>query len=416
MDWKKGGVILSLSLVFLLIGVLSANAEYCGDTYNEATYNGPLEVGCNTDSLCEWNAGTRICVSKSQPSVPVQPIVAPADTPSSLPEPSVQSCGDKYNPLTYNGPLEVGCNTDSLCEWDSDSNICIASTEKKPLPSEKQIPAEVSPPEKETATRQEVIFSSKLTATINTDGAVYLRWNAAEVNSLTAKIIYENQITGNVGFFDSITNFFKNLFGAGTRGALLTQQNLVYDVWRDGSVIQTGIKCTSSCSYTDTTAQQGKDYTYKVGARLSTTSSPSDDSVKFSDEVSINIPTPEVAPDVSQRPAQPIPSTISITSDKTVVEAGGFVATLIASSNSVTSFRWGILKENGATDQDCFIVYGSTGNAGEGPVVTNPVLIRGAKEGSCTIAVSDHSDPTNFVGTYTLQVTKAAAVQQTTAA
>src|SRR3989344_3014110 len=295
MDWKKGGVILSLSLVFLLIGILSANAEYCGDTYNEATYNGPLEVGCNTDSLCEWNAGTRICVSKSQPSVPVQPIVAPADTPSSLPEPSVQSCGDKYNPLTYNGPLEVGCNTDSLCEWDSDSNICIASTGKKPLPSEKQIPAEVSPPEKETATRQEVIFSSKLPATINTDGEVYLRWNAAEVNSLTAKIIYENQITGNVGFFDSITNFFKNLFGAGTRGALLTQQNLVYDVWRDGSVIQTGIKCTSSCSYTDTTAQQGKDYTYKVGARLSTTSSPSDSSVKFSNEASINIPSPDAA-------------------------------------------------------------------------------------------------------------------------
>ncbi|MBI4010173.1 MAG: PKD domain-containing protein, partial [Candidatus Aenigmarchaeota archaeon] len=99
-------------------------------------------------------------------------------------------------------------------------------------------------------------------------------------------------------------------------------------------------------------------------------------------------------------------SAIFIRADNGAINIGE-VATLTASSRTVTSFRWGILKENGVTDQDCFIVYGPTQNIGEGPVVKDSVLIRGAREGTCTVAVqdTDSTDPKRYVATYVIQVT-----------
>jgi len=161
------------------------------------------------------------------------------------------------------------CNSDpDRCVWYS-NNRCV---EKSALAST-------------------IIPPTNLIATL-TGTNVVLTWDLGSVRTSfepAAALVAElNQITGNAGFFDSIANFFKNLFGIGTRGTL-TQQNLVYDVLRDGSAIQTGIKCTSSCSYTDTTTQQGKTYTYKIGVRASTEVFSST-SVKFSNEASINIP------------------------------------------------------------------------------------------------------------------------------
>src|SRR3989344_559436 len=297
MDWKKGGVILSLSLVFLLIGVLSANAEYCGDTYNEAVYNGPLEVGCNVDSLCEWNAGTQICVSKSQPSVPVQPIVAPADSAGSNSNDAY--CQSLVQSVSDSSIAQGMCNNNPKCTWKNFK--CVGKETQSQLPTERSTLVQVEEgeqPEQERTSQQGITSPSNLQASLSNNNVI-LTWRPATVTTTSGigsagAAVLENQITGNAGFFDSIANFFRNLFGIGTRGAL-TQSQLTYDVWRDGSVIQTGIKCTSSCSYTDNTAQQGKDYTYKVGARLSTTSSPSDSSVKFSNEASINIPSPDAA-------------------------------------------------------------------------------------------------------------------------
>jgi len=93
--------------------------------------------------------------------------------------------------------------------------------------------------------------------------------------------------------------------------------------------------------------------------------------------------------------------TISLSSDKSTVEAGG-VATITANSDSVNKFRWTVLETNPA----CYIAYGSTGNAGRGPVVTNPVLIRGTREGTCTVTVRDDAstDPKTQVVTYVLNV------------
>src|SRR3989344_9531971 len=301
MDWKKGGVILSLSLVFLLIGVLSANAEYCGDTYNEAVYNGPLEVGCNVDSLCEWNAGTQICVSKSQPSVPVQPIVAPADSAGSNSNDAY--CQSLVQSVSDSSIAQGMCNNNPKCTWKNFK--CVGKETQSQLPTERSTPVQVKEeeqPEPEKTSQPVIIPPSNLKASLSNNNVI-LTWKPATVTTtsgtgrLAGAVVLENQITGNAGFFDSIANFFRNLFGIGTRGTL-TQQNLVYDVWRKEAggnyeAITRGLNCpvtSGTCTYTDAPAQQGKDYTYKVGARLSTTSSPSDDSVKFSNKASINIP------------------------------------------------------------------------------------------------------------------------------
>ena len=94
--------------------------------------------------------------------------------------------------------------------------------------------------------------------------------------------------------------------------------------------------------------------------------------------------------------------TISLSSDKSSVEVNGQVATITANSSTVNRFRWGILGTNTA----CYIAYGPKGNAENGPVVTNPVLIRGTKEGACTITVRDDAStsPTTEVVTYALNV------------
>jgi len=147
----------------------------------------------------------------------------------------------------------------------------------------------------QTAYTTEIVAPSNLQARLSNNNVI-LSWNLGDViNTVTTGAVYENKITGNAGFFDSIANFFKNLFGIGTRGTALPQ--LVYDVWRkEGSgaynVLEQSVPCSvtrDTCTYTDTTAQQGKTYTYKVGVRASTEAF-SGTSVKFSNEASINIP------------------------------------------------------------------------------------------------------------------------------
>src|SRR3989338_7180544 len=299
MDWKKGGVILSLSLVFLLIGVLSANAEYCGDTYNEATYNGPLEVGCNTDSLCEWNAGTQICVSKSQPSVPVQPIVAPADSAGSNSNDAY--CQSLVQSVSDSSIAQGMCNNNPKCTWKNFK--CVRKETQSQLPTERSTLVQVEEgeqSEQERTSQQGITSPSNLQASLSNNNVI-LTWRPATVTTTSGigsagAAVLENQITGNAGFFDSIANFFRNLFGIGTRGTL-TQSQLTYDVWRkEGSgaynVLEQSVLCSVSrntCSYTDTTAQQGKTYYYKVGVR-SSTEVFSSTSVKFSNEASIAIP------------------------------------------------------------------------------------------------------------------------------
>ncbi len=98
--------------------------------------------------------------------------------------------------------------------------------------------------------------------------------------------------------------------------------------------------------------------------------------------------------------------TITLSSDKSSVEVGGHVATITANSSSVNRFRWGIL----GTNPSCYIAYGPKGNAGSGPVVTNPALIRGIREGTCTVTVmdTDSIDPRKEVVTYVLDVRESA--------
>jgi len=141
-----------------------------------------------------------------------------------------------------------------------------------------------------------------LTRTVSGNNIV-LNWNVATVSTTSNSeppagfVVLDNQITGNAGLFDSIANFFRGIFGLETRGAL-TSQNLVYDIWRKegagayGAPIRQGITCPPNlqrCSYTDSTAQAGRTYNYKIGVRANTELYYSD-AVKFSNEVSVSVP------------------------------------------------------------------------------------------------------------------------------
>src|SRR3989344_9324669 len=315
MDWKKGGVILSLSLVFLLIGILSVNAAQQLLQDDES---------CTKDNQCQSGfCDTDIC---AQSPVETTDFVPPdlngaGETQSQLSADSAGSnsndayCQSLVQSVSDSSIAQGMCNNNPKCTWKNFK--CVGKETQSQLPTERSTLVQVEEgeqPEQERTSQQGITSPSNLQASLSNNNVI-LTWRPATVTTTSGigsagAAVLENQITGNAGFFDSIANFFRNLFGIGTRGAL-TQSQLTYDVWRDGSVIQTGIKCTSSCSYTDTTAQQGKDYTYKVGARLSTTSSPSDSSVKFSNEASINIPSPDAAAKAGTTVQQTTPQSAS---------------------------------------------------------------------------------------------------------
>src|SRR3989344_5306154 len=145
---------------------------------------------------------------------------------------------------------------------------------------------ETSPPVVESQSNVEVVTTSTLnpptglTAALSGNNIV-LNWNVATVSTTSNSeppagfAVLDNQITGNVGLFDSIANFFRSIFGIGTRG-IITRESLVYDIWRKegagayGAPIRQGITCPPNlqrCSYTDSTAQAGRTYNYKIGVR-----------------------------------------------------------------------------------------------------------------------------------------------------
>ncbi|MBI2106535.1 PKD domain-containing protein, partial [Candidatus Woesearchaeota archaeon] len=106
------------------------------------------------------------------------------------------------------------------------------------------------------------------------DNSAVLTWNPSSVRTLTpnagAAVTDTDMITGNAGFIDSITGFFKKLFGIGARGTVIRRQqtDIVYDVRRDGELVAQDVICLTACQYIDRSAVQGESYTYVIGARF----------------------------------------------------------------------------------------------------------------------------------------------------
>src|SRR3989338_1390452 len=287
--------------------------QSCNDKYNlgnkETLVN--TQLACDADSICEWNGITNTCMEKGGL------ITITSDKTGIL------NIGD----LAYLNARSQGVSSFRwiILNYNPQNPVCVIvhhGTEDGgpyvnygiPLRAKNPGICQVSVRDDRSTdpityvavytfsvqnlqqTSIEIVAPSNLQARLSNNNVI-LSWNLWDViNTVTTGAVYENQITGNAGFFDSIANFFRNLFGIGTRGALLTQQNLVYDVWRkEGSgaynVLEQSVLCSVSrntCTYTDTTLQQGKTYYYKVGVRASTEVFSST-SVKFSNEASIAI-------------------------------------------------------------------------------------------------------------------------------
>src|SRR3989338_3059128 len=298
--------------------------QSCNDKYNIGN-KGTLvntQSACDADSICEWNGITNTCMEKGGL------ITITSDKTGIL------NIGD----LAYLNARSQGVSSFRwiILNYNPQNPVCVIvhhGTEDGgpyvnygiPLRAKNPGICQVSVRDDRSTdpityvavytfsvqnlqqTSIEIVAPSNLQARLSNNNVI-LSWNLGDViNTVTTGAVYENQITGNAGFFDSIANFFRNLFGIGTRGALLTQQNIVYDVWRKeagGSyeAITRGLNCPTNqptCSYTDTSAQQGKTYYYKVGVRPSTEVFSST-SVKFSNEASIAIPAAAQLP-VGQR-------------------------------------------------------------------------------------------------------------------
>ena len=298
------------------------------------------------------------------------------------------------------------CNFNSdKCVWDASTNRCV---EKSALVST-------------------IIPPTNLIATL-TGTNVVITWDLGGVRTSfepAAALVAElNQITGNAGFFDSITNFFKNLFGIGTRGTLLTQSQLTYDVWRkEGSgaynVLEQSVLCSVSrniCTYTDTTVQQGKTYYYKVGVRASTEVFSST-SVKFSNEASIAISgttqpacgsitdiylcsdnddrctwdttTNHCVDKTTEQPSGQ-PASLGVNVAPNVVVGGRVTATI---SGGTPTYRVAPLLGYGSI---CRIVVPTPNADGTAFVGGTTFTIEGLADGSCMIRVTDNASPARF--------------------
>src|SRR3989344_1458710 len=261
---KKKGSLVFLFFIFLLIGVFSASAQPAGGVGGQFT-------------------------TSTDPDTQIQVDTPPSDIPVIV-DLSIIPCSQ----LT-----ETGCNQQlSRCKIEtSPSNgqkYCTPLTNSPAVESQSNV---------EVVTTSTINSPTSLTATLSGNNVV-LNWNAATVSTTSAPAgaaVLNNQITGNAGFIDSIANFFRGIFGIGTRGAILTQNDLVYDVYRNegtgsyGVPIRQGITCPPNlprCSYTDSTAQAGKTYNYKIGVRASSDSYSRD---RFSNEVSVSVPAVQAA-------------------------------------------------------------------------------------------------------------------------
>jgi len=103
-----------------------------------------------------------------------------------------------------------------------------------------------------------------LDADWNDNGEVLLRWSRSDLikEEITGRLVLNrlskrleaNQITGNAGFIDSITGFFKTLFGAESVGANINYDKTVYGIYRNGMRINEVVddECLmENCAYTD---------------------------------------------------------------------------------------------------------------------------------------------------------------------
>src|SRR3989344_6030030 len=223
-------------------------------------------------------------------------------------DPDTQVQGD--NPLLDVPVVEdlstVPCSQLTETECSQQSTRC--KIETSPSNGQKYCTPLTSPPVVESQSNVEVVTTSTLnpptglTAALSGNNIV-LNWNVATVSTTSNSeppagfAVLDNQITGNVGLFDSIANFFRGIFGLETRG-IITRESLVYDIWRKegagayGAPIRQGITCPPNlqrCSYTDSTAQAGRTYNYKIGVRANTELYY--ETTKFSNEVSVSVPS-----------------------------------------------------------------------------------------------------------------------------
>jgi len=270
---KKEGVVIFLLILFVLLISVSALGQPKGGA-GDFSFVSPHVDGtvCGSggeciSGLCQLSSelGVRVCTSTTPTDTEQIRIVT--DLPCS--ELTISECGLQ----------------DDRCELETNPSNGQQSC----------VGLSIDSPEDQdfVQTTTEIVAPSGLTASVS-DGNVILTWNPASIQttgSVNAFAILDvNQITGNVGFFDSIPNFFKSLFGIGTRGTVLTQQDLAYDVWRDNSPISQGVPCNSNsgtCSYTDTIVDEGVTYIYKIGVRAEGDLYYDG---KFSNEVSVIIP------------------------------------------------------------------------------------------------------------------------------
>src|SRR3989338_6777820 len=223
-------------------------------------------------------------------------------------DPDTQVQGD--NPLLDVPVVEdlstVPCSQLTETECSQQSTRC--KIETSPSNGQKYCTPLTSPPVVESQSNVEVVTTSTLnpptglTAALSGNNIV-LNWNVATVSTTSNSeppagfAVLDNQITGNVGLFDLIANFFRGIFGLETRG-IITRESLVYDIWRKegagayGAPIRQGITCPPNlqrCSYTDSTAQAGRTYNYKIGVRANTELYY--ETTKFSNEVSVSVPS-----------------------------------------------------------------------------------------------------------------------------
>ena len=374
MDWKKGGVILSLSLVFLLIGILSVNAaQQLLQDDESCTKDNQCQSGfCDVDICAQSPVETTDSVPPDLNGAGETQSTSPADSAGSNSNDAY--CQSLVQSVSDSSIAQGMCNNNPKCTWKNFK--CVGKETQSQLPTERSTLVQVEEgeqPEPEKTSQPVIIPPSNLKASLSNNNVI-LTWKPATVTTTSGigsagAAVLENQITGNAGFFDSIANFFRNLFGIGTRGTL-TQSQLTYDVWRkEGSgaynVLEQSVLCSVSrntCSYTDTTAQQGKTYYYKVGVRPSTEVFSST-SVKFSNEASINIPAAAQLP-VDQRLCTQLtesecatqssrcelaqgPTSVMICRDKTTTQpACGSITDIYLCSDNDDRCTWDITTNN----------------------------------------------------------------------
>ena len=269
--------------------------------------------------------------------------------------------------------------------YDSEFIVSSRGTDAGNLVINKGLNFQIEIPERRNLPINYMPSDPYLSADSSDDGGVLLRWSRSDLvkEEITGKMILgllskrleinqkkleANQITGNVGFVDSIMGFFKTLFGAeGVETDLEDYDEVMYNIYRNGIKIAevNDNECLMEyCGYTDM-VNTGS-YEYYIEACYT-------NNCKKSNKAVVNV----VLTGLPAIPGRSIPGTESPSSD--VGWAGGVTTTTINVITTTTTVPGMLVNTcssspNGVcpagcaagSDYDCCIAKGYCWGEGQG--------------------------------------------------